>query len=284
MAFSDLNRRTSEDDRDRTFRTKVAIQQFMNHNAPLFRALARGGVGIAAAVRGDVIREPAEQAGRLAMLVASKVTGKPIGEVTAADARPFRTEAAEWAAARWLDNRGYDLERAASEIAAAVRLADGGWDSDPWRDDRISDTASLMMTAAGVAGSLARQVEIYDFRAGREAALGRVVKEVVDSASKTAAEMLGPSAGPGDVRNLTQTLARNLSSLMEACYERKGRETVARLAGMTEAEKAAWYRANSPIDEVAATFREWAVCFSAYAVAATRDLEPDKQRERGPSA
>lgn len=278
-ARAEREREAEKARQDRTFRRKVAIQQFMNHNGPLFRAFAKAGTPIDRMVEGEILRGPASQAMRLAVLVAARLAGKPPEDVTAAEAKPFRSEAAEWVATRWIERRPMDVERAAAEIAAAASLVDGSWDHDSFRDDRISDDASLMITAAGVAGSLARQVEIYDFREGKEAVLGRLVKAVVETASKSSVDMLSKGASAGDVRNLTQTLARNLSSLMEACYERKAREVVARLNGRAEKEKAAWYASHSPLDEVMDSFREWTICFGGYAVAASREMEPSAPSE-----
>lgn len=279
----DLNRSAAEAEkrreaekaaRDSAFRRKVAIQQFMNHNGPIFRAFAKAGTPVSEVAQGEALREPAEQAGRLAMLVASKVLGKPIDEVTAGEAKPFRHEAAELVAARWLQKRPLDVEREASEIAAAAGLADRSWDHDSFKDDRISDDVSLMITAASVAGSLARQVEIYDFRMGKERVLRALVEEVVRTASKQAAEMLPAEAGRGDVQNLTQTLARNLSALMEACYERKAREVVSRLNGRPDPEKEAWLASSDPLDEVLKSFRDWALCFNGWALVAARGMAP----------
>jgi len=269
---AEAERERREAAREEAFRTKIAIQQFMNHNGAIFRAFARAGTPIEKMVEGEVLKEPAARAMKLAVLVASELSGKAPEDVTAAEAKPFRSEAAEWVATRWSAGKPLDVERAAKEIASAVRLADRTWDHDMYRDDRISDDASLMMTAASVAGSLARQVEVYDFRLGRDAALGKVVKAVVETASQSAAEMLAPDASPADKRNLTQTLARNLCSLMEACYERKAREVVSRLNGKPEKEKLAWYSSHNPVDEILKDFRDWTVCFAAYAVAASRGM------------
>lgn len=277
--LAEKRREAEKEARDRSFRQKIAIQQFMNHNGPLFRAFAKAGTSIDELVEGEIIRVPASQAMRLAVLVAAKLANKPPEDVTAAEAKPFRSEAAEWVATRWLEKKPVDVERAASEIASAVGLADGSWDYDAYKDDRISDDASLMITAAGVAGSLARQVEIYDFRAGKDAVLGRLVKTVVETATRSAVDMLSKEASVSDVRNLTQTLARNLSALMEACYERKAREVVGRLNGRPEREKAAWFAAHSPLDDVMASFREWTLCLGGYAVAASREMAPPSERE-----
>lgn len=275
-----LRRESEREAREQNFRRKVSIQQFMNYNGPLFHAFAKAGLPVSEVAEGEAIRAPAQQAHRLAVLVAADLAGKDPSEITASEARPFRAEASSVVATGWLEGKPVDVERTAAEMASAARIADRSWDHDPYRDDGISDDASLMMTAAGVAGTLARQVEIYDFRGGREAVLGRLVKAVAETASRGAWEMLGKDAGPSDVRNLTQTLARNLASIMEACYERKAREVVARLNGLPEAEKTAWYAAHAPVEELVASFGLWSNCLAGFALVASRDMEPVQQKDK----
>jgi len=274
-----------DEDRDRreaARKAKATVQQFMNHNGPLFTAFARAGVPVSEVVEGEVLRQPASQAMRLAALLAAKVAGKDPAEITAAETRPFRTAAASYVSSRWLAGMEIDVERAASEMASAAMLADGSWDHDLFRDEGISDHASLMITAVNAATTLARAVEKYDFRAGRAAVMGRLVPAVAEAAARTAQDMLGKGATEADVRNVTQTAARNLSAILEACYERKAREVVGHLNGKSEQEKRAWYAENSPLDEVLSAFREWTVCFGGFAVAATRDMsaKAPEPRER----
>jgi len=271
-----------DDDRERrdaAFRAKVTVQQFMNHNGPLFTAFARAGIPVTEVVEGEVLRQPASQAMRLAALVAAKMAGKEPSDVTAAETRPFRTAAASYVASRWLAGMDVEVERAASEMASAAQLADGSWDHDMFRDDSISDHASLMITAVNAAATLARAVEKYDFRAGRAAVMRRLVPAIAEAASRTAGEMLGKGASEADVRNVTQTAAKNLAAILEACYERKAREVVGHLNGRSEQEKRAWYDANNPVDDVLSAFHEWTVCFGGFAVAATRDMSAARTPE-----
>jgi hypothetical protein len=268
----DANRREQEEN---VFRKKVAIQQFMNHNAPLFRAFAMKGVDISKVIDGEVLKEPALLAHKLALKIAARVHGKEPAEVTAAEIKPFRTEAAEYVASRWASGRKIDIDVAGAEIAAAVALADGSWDHDLYADENISDDTSLMMTVVGVTGSLSRLVNIYDFRLGKTEALSRLLQEIVEVSVNTARDMLkdtSPSAA--DVRNLTQTLARNFTSLMEVCYDRKAKEITLLLKDKTPDEKRAFYSVRSPIDEVITDFKEWYVCFSGWAIIASREMNP----------
>jgi hypothetical protein len=61
-AVSDMIYREQRDER---FRTKVAIQQFLNHNGPLFRAFAKSGTSISEVLDGDVLRVHASNANML---------------------------------------------------------------------------------------------------------------------------------------------------------------------------------------------------------------------------
>jgi hypothetical protein len=257
------------------FRKKVAIQQFMNHNAPLFRAFALKGEDAAVESIGDVLKETAGMANKLAVSIASKVHGKAPNELSSAEIRPFRTEAAEYVAARWAADRKIDIEAAAREVAAAVDLADSSWDHDMYADENISDHASLMMTVVGLSRDLSRLVNVYDFRLGRTEALLKLLSKIVDTSVKAARDMLKDSSpSAADERNLTQTLARNFTSLMEVCYDRKAKEVVLFLKDKTPEEKRAFYATRSPIDEVLADFDVWYVSLSGWAVAAAREMSP----------
>jgi hypothetical protein len=259
-------------ERNAVFRSKIAIQQFMNHNGPLFSAFAKAGVDVSEVIEGEVLKTPAAQAMKLAALVAAKVAGKSLSEISPSDLRNYRAVASSYVASRWLSRRSVDVERASSEIAAAASLANNSWDHDVYRDDNISDNASLMITAANAAASLAGSVEKYDFRKGRIEVLGRLVSVTATAAARAARNMLGPQATEADLRNVTQTAARNFATILESCYERKAREVVAVLAKMKEGEKVAWYAKNDPLEDVLTSFEEWALCFSGFAIAASRDM------------
>ena len=275
-----------KDDSDAVFRKKVAIQQFMNSYGPLFRAFATAGKTVSDVVEGEILKEHAELANRLARLIASKVHGKEAAAVSAADLRPFRTEAAEYVASRWVAGRKVDVAAAAAEISAAVDLVDRAWDHDMYRDDRITDDVSLMMSVVAIAGTLTRVVGIYDFRLGRSEVMLRLLTAVVEASVKTAQDMLKDvPATQGDRRNLTQTLARNFTALMEVCYERKAREVTSFLRKRTNDEKRAFFSVRAPLDEAVADFKEWYVCISGWAMmAATEISAPKPVQERGERA
>lgn len=259
--------------REEVFRTKVAMQQFMNHNGPLFRAFAYKGIDVSEVSDGTILLGPTEEASKLTRLVASAVLDKPVGDLTAKDTAPFRTEAAQWVATRWGRNEPWDVEAAAAEIAAAVKTAGEEWAHDPWKDDRITNDASMMMSAAGVTGILMKQVAIYDFRIGKNKVLAMLLDAVITNSTKVSAEML-KGGGRSDVANLTQTVARNLTVLMEAIYERKAREVVTVIADKSLEERVAWLKINNPLGQILDEFKTWSMCFVGFAVATSTRMNP----------
>src|SRR3546814_2023384 len=95
-ALQKITREREERDttqRENAFQSRVAMHQFMNHNAAIFHDLARAqapNMEFAA----DTVREAAEDARTLAIRVAARVLSKAEEDVDPADAKPFRTEAA----------------------------------------------------------------------------------------------------------------------------------------------------------------------------------------------
>jgi len=258
---------TERRDREESFRAKVAMQQFMNHNGPIFRAFAYKGIQVRDVADGDALLSPTEAAATLTRLVVSSILKTKGTELSARDLSFFRTEAASWVAERWLRDEDYDIEAAAASIARAVESAGGDWDHDPFRDDRISNDVSVKMSAAGVTSRLMNQVAVYDFRLGRNEVLKTLLDTVISTSVQVANDMLPKSASRNDVANLVQTVSRNFASIMEAVYERKAAEVVGLLNGQPTEHKKAWLDRNRPLDTIVAEFREWALCFVGFAVA-----------------
>lgn len=253
-------------EREDSFRVKVSMQQFMNHNGPIFRAFAYKGISVREVADGDVLLGPTEAASALTRTVTTAILKDKGGDVTAKDLSFFRTEAANWVAERWLRGEAYDVDAVATSIVNAVKRADKEWDHDPFKDDRISNDASLRMSAVGVTARMMKQVEIYDFRVGRNEVLKVLLDEVIGMSLEVAHQML-PRASKNDTSNLVQTVSRNLASIMEAIYERKAREVVGLLNGRTEEQKVAWLGRHNPLETVKTEFKEWALCFVGFAMA-----------------
>ena len=272
-----------KNDRDEAFRVKVSMQQFMNHNGAIFRAFAYKGIHVREVADGDALLGPTEAAATLTRLVSGAILKGRGAEVTAKDMSFFRTEAANWVAERWIREEDYEIEAAARAIVNAVSKAGSDWDHDPFKDDRISNDTSLMMSAAGVTARLMKQVEIYDFRIGRNEVLKTLLDAVIGTSVEVASGMLPKSASKNDIANLIQTVSRNFASIMEAVYERKAREVVLFLKDRKTPQKTAWLDSNRPLDTVVAEFKEWALCFVGFAVATSARISPP-QPEQGQGA
>lgn len=270
-------------EREDTFRVKVSMQQFMNHNGPIFRAFAYKGIEVREVADGNALIGPTEAAATLTHLVTKAILDRRQADVTAKDLSFFRTEAANWVSERWIRDEDYDIEAAANSIASAVLKAGKDWDHDPYKDDRISNDASLMMSAAGVTAKLMKQVEVYDFRIGRNEVLKTLLDAVIGTAVQVSADML-PNASKGDVANLIQTVSRNFASIMEAIYERKSRDVVALLKGRKTEQRTAWLDANRPLDSIVDEFREWALCFVGFAVATSSRIAAPQPAAQSPRA
>lgn len=255
------------------FNRKVSIQQFVNHNAPLFRAFAKRRVAVEEVATGELLVEPARLANSLAVSIAARLHGKDESEVTAAEARPFRIEASEYVAERWAHDLEVDVEAAADAISGAVGTAGREWDHDPYRDEGIQDFVSEIMTMVAASGAIARCVKLYDFRQDHDDLVGRLTIEVVQGAMAASNDMLKDTdATESDRRNLVQTLTRNFSGLLEVCYKQKVREVAGRIADWPEDRKAAFYASRSPVEELVADFRSWYVCLSGWAVIAADNV------------
>jgi hypothetical protein len=269
------------DERDNVFRQKVALQQFMNHNVPLFRAFANKGVRTKDILKGEVLQQLVTNAIKLATLTAAHIHQCAPSEVDAAQARPFRYPAAEWVAAHWTTGRLLDIPDAARQIAGVAVLADRKWDHDPFKDGaKVSPNTSIVITAANVAASLFDCVKNYDFRVGTEKVFEVLIETVVAEASKNAPVMLPPGATQDDVQNLTQTLANNMSSLMQACYDQKAREVLKAIRGKPETYRLDYLAKTRPLDAVCNNFREWAACVAGMSILSAKrlnDVKPDPQ-------
>lgn len=272
-----------EDERA-TFNRKVSIQQFVNYNAPLFRAFAKRRASVEDVATGDLLVEPARLANALAISIAARLHRKDQDEVKAGEARPFRLEAAEYVAQHWADELEVDVEAAADAVARAVELAGREWDHDPYRDDGLQDFVSEYMTMVSASGVVLKCVLLYDFRQHPDDLLGRLTTEVVEAALSASRDMLkDTTASEADRRNLFQTLARNFAGILEACYKRKVREVATLLADWPEPRKEAFYATRFPVDELLADFRSWYVCLSGWAMIAADNVAFQPEADSAPS-
>lgn len=277
---------TAEEDhkreqRDNVFRQKVALQQFMNHNVPLFRAFANKGVRTKDILKGEVLAQLVTNAIKLATLTAAHIHGCDPSEIDAAQARPFRYPAAEWVAAHWATGKLLDIPDAARQIAGVAVLADRKWDHDPFKDgNKVSPNTWIVITAANVAAALFDCVSNYDFRQGTEKVFEIMIETVISEAERNAPAMLPAGATQDDVQNLTQTLANNMSSLMQACYDQKAREVLKAIRGKPETYRLDYLAKTRPLEAICNNFREWAACVAGMSILSAKrlnDVKPDHQ-------
>lgn len=277
---------TAEEDRkreqrDNVFRQKVALQQFMNHNLPLFRAFANKGVRTKDILKGEVLAQLVTNAIKLATLTAAYIHGCEPSEIDAAQARPFRYPAAEWVAAHWTTGKLLDIPDAAKQIAEVAALADRKWDHDPFKDgNKVSSNTWIAITAANVAAALFDCVSNYDFRQGTEKVFEIMIETVISEAERNAPAMLPAGATQDDLQNLTQTLANNMSSLMQACYDQKAREVLKAIRGKPETYRLDYLAKTQPLEAICNNFREWAACVAGMSILSAKrmnDMKPDHQ-------
>lgn len=266
--------------RDNAFRHKVALQQFMNHNAPLFRAFAHKGIKASDLMKGEVLKNLVKDAVDLATLTAAHVLEVSTDDVKAADARPFRYSAAEWVAAHWANGKQIDIEEAARQIASAAKMADKQWDYDPYKDEPSpSRETSIAITTSIVASHLFECVNNYDFRVGKQKVFEIMIKAVLVETEENVRTVLPEGATDDEVKNLRQTIINNLSSLMEACYEQKAREVLRALRGKPETYKLDYLNKNRPIEAIQKNFKEWSTCIAGMSLISAQRLNANKSRE-----
>ncbi len=263
--------------KDNAFRQKVAIQQFMNHNAPLFRAFAHKGIKAKDLMKSEVLNNLVSNAVKLATLTASNVLSKPLENIKAADARPFRYFAAEWVAAHWANGKKIDIEEAARQISEAAKMADKQWDHDPYKDDAdVSREASSAITASIVAAHLMECVNNYDFRMGKPKVFGMMIEAVLLETDQNVAMILPQGASDDELKNLRQTVVNNLASLMQVCYEQKARDVLRAIRGKPEAYRIDYLNKIKPLEDIKRNFKEWATCIATMSVLSAQHLNAAK--------
>lgn len=257
----------AREQRETVYRHKVALQQFMNHNVPIFRAFANKGIKAQDMVQAEVLSTLVGNAIKLATLTASRIHGREPSEITAAEARPFRYHSAEWVAGHWVSGKKINIEEAALQIAEIAKLADKQWDHDQYKDGpSISPTASIAVTAANVAIVLLTNVKKYDFRLGVPHVSKILVETVITEAIEHAQQMLPSGATKAEVQNLTQTLSNNMASLMGACYDQKAFEVLKAIEGKPESFRVEYLHRVNAIDSIIANFKQWAACVTGMSI------------------
>lgn len=252
------------------FKFRVAAQQFMNENGPLFAAFARAADAPNGLIDHGSLAKAVAASTELAIAVARRFTGK--AEPGPQEVRPFRHAAAEIVALAWKEKGlvGFDVERIAAEHAEAFDIVDEELDRATFKDLDLSDEASLAITSASVTLALMRPVMVYDFRRDRRELVSGMASAVMALAAEAASQVLPDNCRSDDRRTVLQTSANRLADIMAAVYDRKARQVVAHIGALDETEKEAFARRYDPLPEVTRTFREWGVVFAATTLAFAR--------------
>jgi len=248
----------AERDRDTAFRQRVSAQQHIKFQAPLMRAMVRmTGVVERAYEPGELARR-VEMTFELARVIAGRVSGKPISQVTAEDARHYRADSAEAVARAWTSGTELDMESIAGELAEAVRVADVVFEADvmPWR--KMSTAGRLAQTIVPAAMRMRKEVELYDFRLGVPVVLARLAGACAEAADEAVVELLPEGSTYADRTSLYQSLLREFAHDLRMIYGAQARRTVAHLRHMPAADGAAYLREVDPFGECLEHFRHFA--------------------------
>jgi hypothetical protein len=261
--------RDAEGDIRDWFKLRIAYQQFLRENEPLFRALAEvadepyrllqeGGLDAATAAARSV-----------ATTAASVLSGNPAPTVK--EIQPFRAAAAMMVASAWRSGKLSALDTAAigAQLAAAAHIVDEDLDRSIFKTSAISDEASLRMTAMGVTLRLFEPVLTYDFRRDQSELVATMTTAVMATAGEAAGDVVPEGGKPDDRRSVLQTASNCLATIMAQVYDRKARQFVGHVKSMSEGEREAFIRRYDPMPEVLRAFREHArvYCGAAYASA-----------------
>jgi len=266
------------------FRSRLAAQQFLKHHAPLLIPYIRNGGHPGRIAAPGVFEEKARQARHLAVAIAAKVLNKKDTEVTMAEARNFRVEAAEIIAEAWDGQIDIDLDLIATEIANAVSSADEVYDAETIKWASISGRGSASLTAAVAAASLSMVIELYNFRLGQSLVLTTLTSALMEATRLGVERMTTPDSTDEDRRSLSQTLMRTNSQILRTIYEAAAREALSELYEATEDEKKLWLRKNRPLETIIAKFQNWSheIC-SVAAGAARETIANTKPSQASPS-
>jgi len=247
--------------RESVWKQKLASQQFIKHNAPIFRAWLATNRLASDAFQSTEFRDMALRARHLALQIAKRLFPEMSDDVALDVARHFRVEASEAVAAAWADQRHIDIDAAAISISEAAGSANVVFDSEVmrWRD--VTEAGSVALSAAAAAAMLLRSVNIYSFRLGREEALARFCALLVEVTSENVRAILPVEATNEDRRSLFQSCLRENGHLLVGIYEHVARETTAVLVGRSDDERRAWFVRQQPIEAIEKEFRDTAAIF-----------------------
>lgn len=269
--------------RDHLFRQKIASQQFIKHNAALYRAWIVKGRRGDDAFRSSEFEAMGLDARTLAVRITQILFPTLEESAVMETARHFRVEASEAVASFWVDGRPLDIDSAARVIAGAADRANIVFDGETmrWRD--ISEAGSVTLSAAAASALLFRSVSIYDFRLGRSETLSRLSRILVEATSENVRAILPADASNEDRRSVFQTCMRENAILLSTIYEQIARRTVDAITGRPEADRRVWLVREQPLDAIERSFLDSASSFGQ-AAALVAQMALQALKAPGPEA
>ncbi|EHP83729.1 hypothetical protein [Methylorubrum extorquens] len=238
---------------------RVALQQFLNQNSPIFSAMARRGIGTGDRDFYDLAARIGETAKDVAMLVVSMMEDVPPQRASEQAIRMIRPDIVEYVVEHWLAfDAPVDTALEARAIVAVLRLADSRFDFSPYgRGAQASPDSSVALTFVAASSLMACQTLPYDFRAADPAALQRrLLETVVDAAQENLPKMIVEGCPEAETRTVLQSLVKHFSKLMRAVYERETDLMVQRAATMDEEARRRWFETMDPVADIVRDFRE----------------------------
>lgn len=260
---------------------RVAFQQFLNQNAAIFAAMARGGIGPADERFGEVGARLAETARALSVEVVALLEGVPPNAVDEKFVRAVRPDIVEYVVERWQTGEPLDVAFEARAIAAVLRQASKRFDFSPFgRGAEATADTSVALSFVAASTMMACQTLPYDFRAADPAGLpGRLLEAVIDAANENLPKMIVESSPEAEIRTVLQSLVKHFTKLMRAVYERETELMVQRAASMDEEARRRWFETHDPIADLIKDFRSRAHNIVAFAIATL--IEPKRTPGRG---
>jgi hypothetical protein len=260
---------------------RVSFQQFLNQNAAIFAAMARGGIGPADERFGEVGARLAETARALSIEVVALLEGVPPNAVNEQFVRAVRPDIVEYVVERWQTGEPLDVAFEARAIATVLRQASKRFDFSPFgRGAEATADTSVALSFVAASTMMACQTLPYDFRAADSAGLpGRLLDAVVDAANENLPKMIVESSPEAEIRTVLQSLVKHFTKLMRAVYERETELMVQRAASMDEEARRRWFETHDPIADLIKDFRSRAHNIVAFAVATL--IEPGRTPGRG---
>lgn len=256
-----------------SFQLRVAAQQFMNENAPIFAAFTFSAENPQAILQNGSLANAIESATTLAVMIAKQHYKMEDG-LKAEYIRPFRRAAGEMIASLWSKGALKDVNLAslANEYSKSFEYISQTLDENPYRKNPIKDDTSLMLTAQAVTLHILKSVMLYDFRSSKMELTSQLTNAVLEMAGQLTEQLVVDGANPHDRQVVLQTSANRMAEIMSSAYERKARTILEQVQNMREEDKVSFFRTYDASADVVKSFKEWAMVFCGATLATARKM------------